>query len=314
MLEEVEFLYDHQLVAEIEDLIRKAKNKLILISPFIDLDAKIVDALNEKKGLHNFELHVLFGKNENNYLRSIKRDSLEFFKQFPNVEIRYNERLHAKFYQNDFDYIVTSLNLYDYSLNNNIEVGIKCEYGAKGVLGKTIDTSISILGQGVEKVKQEVLGMEKKISPIEKFKSIFEASELKYKTQPILAEKGGIQGFIGGKKLDGFDVVVNNLEVFGTPKQNPANDSHSANIEVKVSVKANVVTNVYGKCLSASQLSKIIGVQGKEITSYMERCGLIHKDGITETGKAKGLIFKNYMGNDYIAYPENLEELNDLKR
>lgn len=97
---------------------------------------RIRDALMEKIALHDFELLVLFGKNENNLYKSIKRDSLDFLMKFPNVEIRYCERLHAKFYQNDYDFIVTSLNLYDFSLAKNIEVGIKFSYSSKGILGK----------------------------------------------------------------------------------------------------------------------------------------------------------------------------------
>lgn len=30
-------------------------------------------------------------------------------------------------------------------------------------------------------------------------------------------------------------------------------------------------------------------------------------------GLARGLVMKNYMGNDYIAYPDNLVELDELK-
>jgi hypothetical protein len=313
MLEEVDFLFDNQLIAAVESLIRNAKHKLLLISPYIDLDARIIDALNEKRSLHNFELLVLFGKNENNYLKSIKRDSLEYLMGFPNVEIRYNERLHAKFYCNDFEYIMTSLNLYDYSLANNIEVGIRCEYGSKGVVGKALDTSISIIGQGVDKVKQEVLGLDKKVGPIEKFELIFDSSDLKYKTEPRIVDKGGISGFMGGKKLDGYDVVVNNLVSQSLPSRpNNIIAETSVTTEVEVTVNTRVTKTVTVKCLSASQLGKLIGVAGKDITAHMQKCGLINGDKITELGNAKGLTMKNYMGNDYIAYPEDLEELKRL--
>lgn len=315
MPEEVEFLFDNQLIAALENLIRNAKTKLLLVSPFIDLDARIIDALNEKKHSHNFELQVLFGKNENNYLKSIKKDSLAFFKSFPNVEIRYNERLHAKYYQNDVEYIMTSLNLYDYSLANNIEVGVRCEFGFNGVLGKTIDASLSIVGQGVNLVKQDVLGMEKKIGPIEKFELIFNSSELKYKTRPIVSDKGGIQGFLGGKKLEGFEVVSDTIET-GNPQTKhleiPA--FSSATMEVEISMKTKATTTLHVRHLSASQLAKNFGMQSKEVTAFMQKQGLIRDDQITDVGKASGLILKNYMGNDYIAYPENLEELSQLKK
>jgi hypothetical protein len=40
-MEEVSFLFDNQLIAALEKLIKDAKSKLVLISPFIDLDPRI---------------------------------------------------------------------------------------------------------------------------------------------------------------------------------------------------------------------------------------------------------------------------------
>ena len=43
MTAEVEFLFDEQLVAAVIKLIRSSKNRLLLISPYIDLDARVMD-------------------------------------------------------------------------------------------------------------------------------------------------------------------------------------------------------------------------------------------------------------------------------
>jgi hypothetical protein len=313
MTEEVEFLFDTDLVAAVINLISSAKLKLVLISPFIDLDARVMDALNEKKGLHNFELHVLFGKNENNYLKSIKKDSLEFLKDFPNVEIRYNDRLHAKFYQNDYEYVMTSLNLYDYSLANNIEVGVRGEYALKGFVGKAFDMTAGMIGDGIGKVKHDVLGIEKSINPIEKFHTIYNASELKFKTLPIVGEKTGFFPLIGGKKLDGFEVVVDCLKQSSVSVSGYSVSTTTSNLVTEVNTRPTVDRPVTNKCVSASQLSKTFGVHAKDITHLMETKGLIHSDQITDLGYAKGLIMKNYMGTNYIAYPDSLEEFRDLK-
>lgn len=53
----------------------------------------------------------------------MRSEDLDFFVQFPNIEIRYEKRLHAKYYANESYAILTSLNLLESSLNN-IEVGI----------------------------------------------------------------------------------------------------------------------------------------------------------------------------------------------
>lgn len=309
-MEEVEFLFDTQLINKLTDLISGAKSKLVLISPFIDFDARIMDVLNEKISKPNFEIFVLFGKNEGNYLKSLKRDSLNFLMQFPNIEIRYNERLHAKFYQNDFEYIMTSLNLYDYSLANNIEVGVYQKYNFEGVLGQALESGFEPIAKGVGNVKEAVLGKDKSINPIEKFKNIFESSELKYKTNPKFIDKSGIQGFVGLKKLNGFDVVINKFNSIPSHPISPLASSPASLSEVKQVIKP----NRHEKSLSASQLCKILGVGQKEIVALMESKGLVINDKITDIGKSRGLTMKTYMGKDYIAYPESLSEFNELEK
>ena len=50
-----------------------------------------------------------------------------------------------------------------------------------------------------------------------------------------------------------------------------------------------------------------------DITNIIQQSGLISGDKITSAGLSKGLVMKNYMGKDYIAYPDNLTEVNKLK-
>jgi hypothetical protein len=307
---DIQFLFDNQLIAALEKLIKDAKHKLFLVSPFIDLDNRIQDALREKIERHDFELLVLFGKNENNYYKSMKKDSFEFLKQFPNIEIRHNDRLHAKFYQNDFNYIMTSLNLYNYSLANNIEVGIIGKHASKGLLGKVLDGSDALVAHGIDKVGQDIFGFGKEVNPFEKFETIFKDSELKYKTEPIITDQGGIKGVFGGKKLEGKKVIVDNLT--SSSKEKDVATHENSNNFPKPSTAT--FSNISSKTLSASQLSKTLGVSQTDITNLMQKFGLITGDKITEVGKSKGLTMKNYMGKDYIAYPDNLAELNELKK
>ncbi len=287
---------------------------MLLISPFIDLDKRIRDALSEHKSKHDFELLVLFGKNEDNYYKSIKKDSLDFLRQFPNIEIRYNDRLHAKFYQNDFEYIMTSLNLYDFSLAKNIEVGIKGSFAYKGLIGKVINSTDTMVMQGLDKVKHDVLGLEKEIDPIEKFQFIFENSDLKYKTEPIIVDKDGLIGVLGGKKLNGFNVLVDNLIISAKEIKTPiiVTVTNSSN-EIKLPRTENI-SSVSTKTLSASQFSKTFYISQLDITNLMQKAGLINGDKISAIGLKKGLVMKNYMGKDYISYPENLVEFNELKK
>ena len=66
----------------------------------------------------------MFGKNEQDPSKSMKLEELDFFKEFSNIEIKYEKRLHAKYYANDYSAILTSMNLYSHSQDNNIEAGV----------------------------------------------------------------------------------------------------------------------------------------------------------------------------------------------
>lgn len=118
------FLTTFDINAELANLIRHAESEIILVSPFIKLHSGIRDILETKKDRPEISLTILFGKNADNIAQSLGKEDFEFLKAFPNITIRYSGRLHAKYYANESAAILTSMNLYDYSQNNNIEFGI----------------------------------------------------------------------------------------------------------------------------------------------------------------------------------------------
>lgn len=309
------FLFGNKLVTELEELIKESKHYLLLISPFIDLSPRLKDVLIDKLERHDFELRVLFGKNEHNIYKSIKNDSIDFFKKFPNCEIRYNDRLHAKFYMSDYNYIVTSMNLYNFSLDKNIEVGLQYTHASKGLLGKAVDSSVDFLDDKVQDLKKNVFGTNQEVNPIDEFKKIFEESELKYKTLPLISGKGGVKGFIGQKKLDGCTVEVDELNAkqsgkIGFTQKKEEVKKH----DVKIIIPTNTAkhSKATGPAISASKLSKELKCSIADINSLMQDVGFVSDNEITSTGEQVGLVRKSYMGNDYIAYPNNLEVLNKL--
>jgi len=133
-------IQDSELNAEIERLFLWAKNELIIISPFIRLHPRLKEVLNLKKD-DDLCLTVVYGKNKDNKEKSLSREDLAFFKEFRDVEISYEERLHAKVYANDQTSILTSMNLYDFSMNNNIEFGVINH--KKSFLQRKIDSAFS---------------------------------------------------------------------------------------------------------------------------------------------------------------------------
>lgn len=117
-----EFLTGQPLVYQLRKIIENARDLLVIVSPYIKLDEEIRDWF--EKHLNNRHLHILliFGK-EN----PISDWDLGFFKRFPNIKIIYAENLHAKYYANEKEGLMTSLNLHEYSIGNNIEFGYCAE-------------------------------------------------------------------------------------------------------------------------------------------------------------------------------------------
>lgn len=119
-----EFLTSSDLNSAMEGIFESAEKQLLLISPYIKLHERYKSILKSKLQNHKLEIIVVFGKNEDDVSKSIKIEDINFFTDFPNIEIRYEKRLHAKYYSNEHLALITSMNLYSYSQDHNIEAGI----------------------------------------------------------------------------------------------------------------------------------------------------------------------------------------------
>lgn len=114
----VEFLKTTAVSHYLEELIDNAEDKLILISPYLKINDRIREQLEEKNRL-KIDVRVVYGKNklepeENNWLKD-----LDF------ITSSYCENLHAKCYLNNKEAILTSMNLHQFSQVNNNEMGIR---------------------------------------------------------------------------------------------------------------------------------------------------------------------------------------------
>jgi hypothetical protein len=133
------FLNHKSLANELFSLFEEAKEGITIVSPFIKLHPDIKKILKTKMADDEFYIQIMYGKNEGELSKSLSVDDLEFFKEFQNVSIHYQENLHAKYYANENKSIITSINLHEYSINNNIEVGILLE---RKFFGLGIDNSV----------------------------------------------------------------------------------------------------------------------------------------------------------------------------
>ncbi|MVO08229.1 hypothetical protein GOQ30_03500 [Flavobacterium sp. TP390] len=124
-----QFLTGKALDDKLTSIIWEAKKELIILSPFIRLDAYSKEMFKNYTNNPSLELIIVFGKNETDTKKSLPPEDLDFFKQFHNVVIIYCANLHAKFYANENEGLVTSLNLLGKSMTGNVEYGIAFSNG-----------------------------------------------------------------------------------------------------------------------------------------------------------------------------------------
>lgn len=101
----------------LEELIKNASDRLILISPFLKLNDRIKELLEDKNRL-KLDIRIVYGKNE------LQPEEINWLKELQFVRTSFCKNLHAKCYINEEYCIVTSLNLYEFSQVNNNEMGV----------------------------------------------------------------------------------------------------------------------------------------------------------------------------------------------
>ncbi|MFV8339622.1 phospholipase D family protein [Flavobacterium sp. LB3P21] len=146
-----EFITDKQLDDKLTDIIWNAKKELIILSPFIRLDDYCKNVVFKNlKNNPELEIILVFGKNEGETQRSLTPADLELFKELSNITIIYCKNLHAKYYANESEALLTSLNLLGKSMTENVEYGI-CFQNSKLSLEKLYIDSISYTNQVITK-------------------------------------------------------------------------------------------------------------------------------------------------------------------
>lgn len=101
----------------LEELIKGAQERLILISPYLKLNARMKQLL-EDKDRAKININVIYGKNE------LQPDEDKWLKSMKSIRTTFCQHLHAKCYISETQALITSMNLYEFSQVNNEEMGI----------------------------------------------------------------------------------------------------------------------------------------------------------------------------------------------
>lgn len=101
----------------LEELIKNARERLILISPYLRLNDRIKELLEDKNRL-KIDIRIVYGKSD------LHPDEIKWMQKLDYVRLSFCKNLHAKCYINESECIISSLNLYEFSQVNNNEMGI----------------------------------------------------------------------------------------------------------------------------------------------------------------------------------------------
>ncbi|QDS94647.1 hypothetical protein FF011L_34270 [Roseimaritima multifibrata] len=101
----------------LQNLIKDASVQLVLVSPYLQLNDRIRELLEDKNRL-KIDVRIVYGKVE------LRPDEITWLRNLDLVRTSFCKNLHAKCYMSEHGCIVTSMNLYEFSQVNNNEMGI----------------------------------------------------------------------------------------------------------------------------------------------------------------------------------------------
>lgn len=106
------------IVHEIETLIKEARDKLIFVSPYLQINKLLIPRLKDASE-RNVAITIVYRVDAKSTNAEIEK-----LKEIKGLTIYGIENLHSKCFMNEKRLLLTSMNLYEYSEKNNREMGI----------------------------------------------------------------------------------------------------------------------------------------------------------------------------------------------
>lgn len=205
----------------LEELIKGTRDRLILISPYLQLHHRIKDNLGNLNLLKK-DIRIIYRESK------LKSEESNWIESQVGIRTSICSNLHAKCYINESQAIVTSMNLYAYSQENNEEMGVFVLKEEDPDLYQQIYEE----AQRLLTISEEVRVTVKKIPPIVKKETITKQASnapVKYLTTKELSKELGISSrnvnawFVDNrlmyKKEDDWIITPKGTEVGGKSKQ-----------------------------------------------------------------------------------------------
>lgn len=116
------FLTTNGINYVLEEIIKTAKERLVLVSPYLKLNPRIKELLSD--GYRpDLDIRILYGK------KDLEASERQWLNTVPHIRTSFCQNLHAKCYLNESLCVITSLNLHLYSQQSNNEMGVMMKRG-----------------------------------------------------------------------------------------------------------------------------------------------------------------------------------------
>ena len=109
-------LNTNECSAALERLIQSAQKYVIIVSPYIQLTPRI-ESLLDQKDMEGVPIFILTRER-------LKKEEYNKIRELENLVVCIHPPLHAKVYFSEEEVLITSLNLYEFSQQNNTEIGV----------------------------------------------------------------------------------------------------------------------------------------------------------------------------------------------
>ncbi len=160
-----EFLDTQGVSYYLKKLINNSNDKLYLISPYLQMNNQLKISLEDR---HKFSIDIIiiYGK-----VSDINPDDSTWLQSMPGIKLLFHKDLHAKCYFNEKEAIITSMNLYMFSQQNNVEMGIYISKEKDEELYMQVATEVDRVKRGSEHRTISVQKVESKKTEMPNLKS-----------------------------------------------------------------------------------------------------------------------------------------------
>ena len=139
-----EFLTTSGISYQIDRIIRESRKNLVLVSPYLQLSKTFFERIKDASE-KQVRVVIVYGKDE------LKHEERNLLASLKGIELYYFQNLHAKCYFNETSMVITSMNMYEFSLQNNREMGIFLQKEEDSVMFKQAVEETSSIIKSAEK-------------------------------------------------------------------------------------------------------------------------------------------------------------------